>query len=613
MKKNSQIELLAPAKDKECAFAAINCGADAIYIGANAFGARKNAGNSLEDIAEIINYAHKFNVKVYVTINTVLFDNELQAAKDLINNLYKIGTDALIIQDFGLLELDLPPIPLHASTQCHNTTLEKVNFLEKTGFERAVLARELSLEEIKNISQNTSIELECFIHGALCVSYSGQCYMSYAIGGRSANRGECAQACRKKYSLIDSNGNKIAENRHLLCLKDFNATNYLEKLVDAGVTSFKIEGRLKDVNYVKNVVGFYRKELDKILIKKNKVKASWGVVFTDFEFDINKSFNRGYCTYFLNGRNKDITAFDTPKNRGEFVGKIIEINKHGFKLDKNSLNIGDGITFFAKNLTGKELCGTKIDKIENGWIFPNSIKNLKKGLEIYRNFDCKYLKKLENAKIKRKIPVKIFTDIRQNSISISIFDKKFSHSINFENHFEVAQNKEKAEENLKKQLAKLGETEFYAEKIQITAQNDVPFIKINEINDIRRKLITEFQIIREKNYTVKKQTVINHPLLENKLLNYKYNITNEKAKQFYENCGCNIEEYGLEHSSHKDFNKKQVMETKHCLKYSLGFCSKQKNAKKPTEPLFLIDEKGQKYEIQFDCKNCRMKIFFGQI
>ncbi len=611
MKKNSQIELLAPAKDKECAFAAINCGADAIYIGANAFGARKNAGNSLKDIAEIINYAHKFNVKVYVTINTVLFDNELQLAKELINKLYQIGTDALIIQDFGLLELNLPPIELHASTQCHNSTLEKVKFLEKTGFCRAVLARELSLAEIKNISQNTSIELECFIHGALCVSYSGQCYMSYAIGGRSANRGECAQACRKKYSLIDANGSAIAENSHLLCLKDFNATNYLEDLVDAGVTSFKIEGRLKDVNYVKNVVGFYRKELDKILIKKNREKASSGKVFTDFEFDINKSFNRGYCAYFLNGRNKDITTFDTPKNRGEYIGKIIEVNKHGFKLDKSGLNIGDGITFFAKNLTGKELCGTKIDKINDGWIFPNSIKNLKKGIEIYRNFDCKYLKKLENAKIKRKIPVQIKVEIGENSISINISDDKVSHCINFENHFEPAQNKEKAEENLKKQLAKLGETEFYAEKVQINAQI-LPFIKINEINDIRRKLITEFQTIREKNYTIKKQSAIKYPEPENKSLNYKYNVTNEYAKRFFENCGCIVEEYGLEHPTHKDFNKKQVMETKHCLKYSLGFCGKQKPAKTLTEPLFLVDEKGQKYEILFDCQNCRMKIFFGQ-
>ena len=268
MERNFDIELLAPAKDKKCALCAINCGADAIYIGAERFGARKNASNSIQDIQEIIEYAHKFNVKVYVTLNTVLYDNELENASTLIKKLYEIGTDALIIQDFGLLNLDLPPIELHASTQCHNSTIEKISFLEKIGFERAVLARELSIDEIKKIADSTSIELECFIHGALCVSYSGQCYMSYAIGGRSANRGECAQACRKKYTLIDKNNNIIKENSHLLCLKDFNASEYLEKMIDAGVSSFKIEGRLKDELYVKNVVSFYRKKLDEILIKK---------------------------------------------------------------------------------------------------------------------------------------------------------------------------------------------------------------------------------------------------------------------------------------------------------------------------------------------------------
>lgn len=610
MKNNLEVELLAPAKDKNCAFAAINCGADAVYIGAEAFGARKNAGNSIVDIKEIIDYAHKFNVKVYVTINTALYDNELASAKKLVEKLYQIGTDALIVQDFGLLELDLPPIPLHASTQCHNATLEKVKFLENIGFERAVLARELSINEIKTISNNTSIELECFIHGALCVSYSGQCYMSYAIGGRSANRGECAQACRKKYSLIDKNNRKITENSHLLCLKDFNATEYLEEMIDAGVTSFKIEGRLKDENYVKNVVGFYRKKLDEILSGKKQKKSSEGEIFTDFNFDINKSFNRGYCSYFLGGRNNNITSFDTPKNRGEYIGKITEISQHSFKLDKNILNVGDGITFFTQTSGTKELCGTKTDKIINGNIFPNSMKGLKKGLEIYRNFDCKYLKSLETAKIERKIPVQINVDIGSNLI-FTISDGKNFHSIEVKNDFEPAQNKLKAKENLEKQLSKLGNTEFIANSVFLKGQNP-PFIKINEINEIRRKLIEEFQEIRKRNYKIKKQLPIIYQELENKILDYKYNILNKKAKEFYENCGCKISEPALEHPSHKNFNGKQVMETKHCLKYSLGFCSKQKQAKNLAEPLFLVDEKGQKYELEFDCKNCHMKIFFGQ-
>ena len=376
MKRDFPIELLAPAKDKICAITAINYGADAIYIGANNFGARKNASNTLDDIKEIIDYAHKFNVKVFITINTVLFDDELEQAQNLIKKLYEIKADAIIIQDMGLLELDLPPISLHSSTQCHNSTTEKVQFLEKIGFERAILARELSIEEIKEIAQKTSIEIETFIQGALCVSYSGQCYLSYAIGGRSANRGECAQPCRKKYSLIDKNGKFIAKNQHLLCLKDFNASDYLEELIDAGVSSFKIEGRLKDENYIKNTVSFYRQKLDEIIAKKGLKRASIGISKIDFEPNLNKTFNRGFCSYFLTGRNNEITSFATPKNQGEFIGTIAETKKHCFKIKGEKINKNDGISFFDEK---NELCGTKIEKIENNWLFPNSMEKIKKG------------------------------------------------------------------------------------------------------------------------------------------------------------------------------------------------------------------------------------------
>ncbi len=605
----SKIELLAPAKDKNCAFIAINCGADAVYIGAPSFGARKNASNSVEDIKEIVDYAHKFNVKIYVTINTILHDDELEKVQKLIKKLYEIGVDAIIIQDMGLLELDLPPIALHASTQCHNASFEKVKFLENTGFQRTILARELNLDEIKNISENTEIELESFIHGALCVSYSGQCYMSYAIGGRSANRGECAQPCRKKYSLIDKNGTKIAENQHLLCLKDFNAGNYLADLIDAGVTSFKIEGRLKDENYIKNVVSFYRQKIDKILAEKGLEKASEGIIRTNFDFDINKSFNRGYCSYFLKGRNKEITSFYTPKNSGEYVGTITEVQKHSFSLDKNLLNVGDGITFFIEKDKNKELSGTKIDKIANGKIFPNSISNLEKGMKIYRNFDQKYLKELDKTEVERKITVNIEANIQEKSIILAIYDDENSHTIEIENNYETAQNPDKAKENLAKQLSKLGDTEFFAENVLLSGETP-PFIKVSEINDIRRKLVEEFQQIRAKNYKIKKQSPINYNKFSNMNLDYKYNVTNEKAKQFYEKCGCKVEEYGPEHVSQKNYDNKQVMETKHCLKYSLGFCTKDKDAEKHSEPLFLVDETGKKYQLEFDCKNCLMKVYF---
>ncbi len=606
MKRNFPIELLAPAKDKNCAFTAINYGADAIYIGANNFGARKNAANNLEDIKEIIDYAHKFNVKVFVTINTVLFDNELKPAQELINKLYEYKADAIIIQDMGLLEMDLPPIALHSSTQCHNSTLEKIKFLEKVGFERAILARELSLEEIKEIGKNTNIELETFVQGALCVSYSGQCYLSYAIGGRSANRGECAQPCRKKYSLVDKNGNFIAKNQHLLCLKDFNASEYLEELIDAGVSSFKIEGRLKDENYIKNTVSFYRQKLDEIIAKKGLKRASMGDSLINFEPNLYKTFNRDFCSYFLNGRNKNITSFSTPKNRGEFIGTITEIKKHSFKIN-GQLNKNDGISFFDEN---NELCGTKIEKIENNWYYPNSMDKIKKGMNIYRNFDYEFNKQLENSNIVRKIPVALTVKITPQKIELQIKDElNNSYQLIIENNFEPAQNVEKAKENIEKQFSKLGSTEFILNKFVLIGEN-IPFIKINKLNEIRRQLIEKFTAIRANNYILQKQRAINYAPYFVTELDYKSNINNEKAKEFYEKCGATCIEYGLEHNAHNTVQQKQLMETKHCIKYSLGCCSKDKTAKKLSEPLFLLDEKGQKYSLQFDCKNCRMKIFY---
>lgn len=444
------IELLAPAKDKICAKAAIDYGADAIYIGASEFGARKNASNSLADIKEIVEYAHKFNVKVYVTINTILTDNELVKAKKLINELYKIGVDAVIIQDMGLLESELPPISLHASTQCDNRTPEKVKFLENVGFSRVILARELSIEQIKEIRNQTNIELETFIHGALCVSYSGQCYLSRLIGGgvngRSANRGECAQPCRKKYSLVDEKGNFIAKDKYLLCLKDFNASKHIKVLAEAGVTSFKIEGRLKDINYVKNVVAYYRELLDDLDLKK----TSSGQILFDFEPDLEKSFNRGFTEYFLRDRAEagawedpqvqrrlsrgsktekrgECYSFLTPKSRGKYIGKVTKIGKNYFEILYTSLrdksfdiqnksnrtkqsprvSPQDGLCFF----NNEGLVGCLVNKAENNKIFPNSMDGIKIGTEIYRNFDSEFEKKLKNSKTCRKIAVNICFDL----------------------------------------------------------------------------------------------------------------------------------------------------------------------------------------------------------
>ena len=402
-----KVELLAPAKDKKTAITAINSGCDAIYIGASNFGARKKVPNSLEDIKEIVDYAHKFYVKVHVTVNTILTDDEILKAKELIQKLYDIGVDAIIVQDMGIFKLaidnKLPPIALHASTQCDNRDLEKVKFFDDMGVSRVILARELSLEKIKEICANTNAEIETFIHGALCVSYSGQCYFSHYIGGRSANRGECAQACRKKYTLVDENGNIIAKDKYLLSMKDFNASRHLESLIDAGVKSFKIEGRLKDENYVKNVVAYYRQEIDKLASK-----TSSGRVFLDFEPDVKKSFNRGFTDYFLDGR-KRCFNFESPKSLGEKLGKITKVGKDYFEIARMDckmaggqagikINSQDGLYFNGN--------GCLVNKVEGKKIYPNKMDGIAVGLDVYRNFDSKFEKQLESSKIKRQIGVK---------------------------------------------------------------------------------------------------------------------------------------------------------------------------------------------------------------
>ncbi len=583
-----KVELLSPAKDKETAIAAINSGCDALYIGASDFGARKAVGNSLEDIKEIVEYAHKFYVKVHVTINTILTDEELFQAKELIKKLYEIGVDAIIVQDTGIFELaingELPPIALHASTQCNTRTLEKAKFFDNLGVSRVILAREMSLEKIKEICENVNCEVETFVHGALCVSYSGQCYLSASIGGRSANRGECAQPCRKKYTLIDEEGNILAKDKHLLSLKDFNASEHLEKLIDTGVKSFKIEGRLKDKNYVKNVVNFYRKEIDKYALK-----TSSGKVFTNFEPDVNKTFNRGYTDYFLEKR-KNCFNFETPKMTGESIGKVSKIGKNYFEINTLiNLNSQDGLCFFENG----ELTGFLVNKIEGKRIFPNKMPQISAGTEIFRNFDSKFSKELENTEFKRRIKVDF---VFENGILSAIDEDKNEVKIQFLEN-ETPKNPQKMLENFKNQLRKTGESDFYTEKISING--DLPFLPISKINDYRRKILALLMEERLKNYPMEVQKLLRHTDFPQKTIDYHGNVHNRIAKSFYKNCDCEVCEMGAE--STKNFSNKELMRTKHCLKFAFNMCKSPKN-------LFLIDEKGKKYKLEFDCKNCEMII-----
>ncbi|MBI5416402.1 U32 family peptidase [Candidatus Poribacteria bacterium] len=461
-----KIELLAPAKNLEIGIAAINSGADAVYISPEKFGARENAGNSIHDIAKLVSYAHKFYVRVYAALNTIFHDKELKEVERLINQLYEIGVDALIIQDVGLLELDLPDIPFFASTQMNNDTSLKVRFLEQIGFKRAILARELTLSEIKDIHTKTTIELECFIHGALCVSYSGQCYLSYAIGGRSGNRGNCAQPCRRQYSLCDSNKKTIIKNRYLLSLRDLNRSNYLKELINAGITSFKIEGRLKDMAYVTNIVSYYRIKLDEILDDKNFIKSSSGK--TEFNFVPNpyKTFNRGYTDYGLVEVKNKLANLNTPKSIGEQIGTVIGVNKDSFAISQsNDLHNGDGLCFFDSD---KNLRGTIINQIQNNIIYPDKIHYIKKNTVIYRNYDRVFIKQIEQSSTKRHIIINLTLSESADGFRLEAQDEDgniadFSISIKKK----IAEKKESVYESIRKQLLKLGDTIFICSKLDI--------------------------------------------------------------------------------------------------------------------------------------------------
>lgn len=602
-----KIELLAPAKNFEFGITAIKCGADAVYIGAEKFGARTAVGNSLEDIEQLIKFAHKYSAKVYITINTLLKDNEIQPAYDLIQKLYQIGADAIIVQDMGLLKLDLPPIPLFASTQTNNATPEKVKFLEEVGFQRVILARELSLKQIIEIKSKTKVDLEFFVHGALCVCYSGQCYMSYAIGGRSGNRGACAQPCRKKYSMIDSKNNIISQDKYLLSLKDLNLSSNLEELINAGISSFKIEGRLKDEAYIKNTVSYYRQELDFVLEDTDLTKSSIGKSLINFSPNPEKTFNRGYSEYFLNGRNEEVSSIYTPKSIGEKIGKVNFVKDDYFYiLGDTKLNNADGICFFGEE---SELKGTIINKVINNKIFPDDIRGIQQNALIHRNLDHEFLKTLKNSKIERKIGVNLYlSQENEHLIFIAIDENGAKAQINIKNSFELAQNKDKALETLEKQLGKLGDSDFYAESIEINLK-DICFIPVKEINEIRRQLIIKLEEERMELDTkqISKINKNNFPYPD-KRIDFTGNVLNKHAEEFYRRHG--VEEIEPAAESGLNMQGKKVMTTKYCLKHRFDICSKNPDAKKISETFYLIDENNHKYELKFNCSKCEMEIYF---
>ena len=463
--KSRPIELLSPAKDLNCGMEAINHGADAVYIGAPKFGARAAAGNSLEDIRELCDYAHLYGARIYVTLNTILKEEELEEAERMIWDLWHAGTDALIVQDMGITRLNLPPIPLHASTQTDNRTPEKVRFLQAAGFTQVVLARELSLNEIRRIAEATTVPLEVFVHGALCVSYSGQCYLSAALSGRSANRGECAQYCRLPYTMVDATGAEIVTHKHLLSLKDMNRSGQLEALLDAGVSSLKIEGRLKDVDYVKNITAYYRKKLDAVLSRRPEYRrASAGRSTYTFEPVAEKSFNRGFTPFLLEGRTADITAFNTPKSLGEPVGTVKEIKGNSFTVaGLKQLNNGDGLVFFNRK---GELEGFRVNRVEANRVFPLDMPQLAPKTPLYRNFDQVFDKLLAKPSAERRLSVKI--EFLDNPFGFTLcMEDETGARIMLAEPFAKELARREQQDNIRTQLSKLGNTPFEASEVVV--------------------------------------------------------------------------------------------------------------------------------------------------
>ena len=610
MKEGRTIELLAPAKNLECGIEAIKHGADAVYIGAGRFGARQAAGNSVENIAQLAGFAHFYGAKVYVTVNTILKDSELADAEKLIWQLYEAGADALLVQDMAVLRMKLPPIALHASTQCDVRSADKVRFLAGCGFTRVVLARELSLAEITEIHKACpDLELECFVHGALCVSYSGQCYASQYCFGRSANRGECAQFCRLKFDLVDSDGNTLIAGKHLLSLRDMNRMAYLEELMDAGVCSFKIEGRLKDVQYVKNVTAAYSQAVEKVLVRRREfVRASSGHSVPHFTPDVNRSFNRGFTDYFLHGRTDDIYSFGTPKSIGEKMGPVKEVGRGWIKVSGfKAFHNGDGICFF--NRAG-ELEGYRVNRVEGNRVFlfleGADMPSLTAGTELYRNYDLEFEKVLSRESATRKIGVDILFEEIPSGYQVTVTDEDgLSATASVEWKKEDARTPQ--QENIRTQLGKMGNTGFEVQNVEVRLEGE-RFIPSSLLSDLRRQVTAGLERVRLDSYVRPGLGASANPKYPIEKLTYLGNVMNAQARTFYQDHGVT----GIDDAFEKTQpDSATVMFCRHCIKNALGICTRNsKRDLRLQEPLWLVSQDGRRFGLKFDCSRCQMEITY---
>ncbi|NIG73779.1 U32 family peptidase [Klebsiella sp. Ap-873] len=613
----NQLELLSPARDTAIAREAILHGADAVYIGGPGFGARHNAGNSLQDLAELVPFAHRYGAKIFVTLNTILHDDELEPARSMIVDLYEAGVDALIVQDMGVLEMDLPPIELHASTQCDIRSVEKAKFLSDAGFSQIVLARELNLQQIAAIHQNVDATIEFFIHGALCVAYSGQCNISHAQTGRSANRGDCSQACRLPYTLKDDQGRVVAYEKHLLSMKDNDQSANLAALVEAGVRSFKIEGRYKDMSYVKNITAYYRQLLDQLMEGRSDLtRASSGVTSHYFIPSPDKTFHRGSTDYFVNERKIDIGAFDSPKFVGLPVGEVLKVSKdHLDVITTDTLTNGDGLNVLIK----REIVGFRANTVEKTGknqyrVWPNempeTLKKVRPNHPLNRNLDHNWQQALLKTSSERRVAVDIeLTGSQQQLVMKATSEEGVSVSQTLVGQFDVANNPQKAFDSLRDGLTKLGQTMYSARKVNILLEEAL-FVPNAQLNQLRRDAIDALTEARLQNYQrgTRKAVSVPPPVYPDSHLSFLANVYNHKAREFYHRYGVQLIDAAYE--AHEEKGEVPVMITKHCLRFAFNLCPKQAkgNIKSwKATPMQLVHG-DEVLTLKFDCRPCEMHV-----
>jgi putative protease len=624
----TQLELLAPAKNLECGMAAVDHGADAVYIGAPRFGARASAGNSLDDIRRLCEYAHQFAVKVFVTVNTIIYDDELQATGQLIHQLDEAGVDAILVQDMGILQLDLPPIALHASTQTDNRTADKVRWLRDQGFRRAVLARELSVDEIAHIhAEVPDMPLEVFVHGALCVSYSGLCYASQHCFGRSANRGACAQFCRMKFDLLDADGRKLEHQRYLLSLKDLNQSAHLGELIEAGATSFKIEGRLKDVSYVKNVVAAYSQQLDAFISAHadRYCRASRGRVSYTFTPRLDKTFNRGFTTYFLHGRQPDIFSPDTPKAMGEYVGKVKELRRDSFNVAGTaSFANGDGLCFINDE---RQLEGFRVNRAVGNRLFPQQMPaRLRPGMALYRNTDAVFDKTLARQSAVRRIPVTMHIIAADDGLCLEAEVLGTDIKAVVRQSVDSQEARQPQEANIRQQLSRLGNTIYEASEVIVDSEVKGLFVPSSVLADIRRQAVealdqslSDLSDLSDSSdqsdfsdlSALSAQAAPPVPSVYARY-SYLYNVANEVARQFYADHGMpNVGKAFEMGNTHPDKGRGEplLMQCRHCVRRLLGYCTKERKKMPWREPLSLALPDGRHFRLEFDCRHCQMLVY----